>query len=174
MAKSVLIDFVALGEQTIPAVPSLRCLPLAEPNCAALYLRRLEAMHSSSHEWFCFVDGGEDILPDDFTLTMHSLALRAAGQGVSIAWATETVHGVLDHRGRPHHGVVCRTAALRAINWPVGCYHWEAIAYGILRRTGHIFDPIPRYDWRPRPGGASYWPSTRTGIVNASRWLREN
>lgn len=169
-----MIDFVALGEQVLPAAPTLRCLPLAEPTCEALYLRRREAVETSSSEWLCFVDGDEDVVGPDFVPAMHALALRAADAGYAIGWAAETVHGVPDHRNLPHHGVVCNVAALRAIDWPEGCYHWEAIAYGVLKRGGHVFDPVPRYDWRPGPGGARLWPSTRTGIANSGLWLREN
>lgn len=169
-----LIDFVSIGQQVLPGVPTLRCLPLAEPHCAALYLRRLEAVRSSHCEWLCFVDGGDDGIDFGFVPALHALALRAAGEGVPIGWCAETEHGATRARQYPHHGVVCRVAALREINWPEGCYHWEAIAYRVLQRSGHVFDPVPRYDWRPGPGGARLWPSTRTGITNSSRWLREN
>lgn len=169
-----LIDFVALGDQVLPAVPTLRCLPLAEPNCDALYRRRRQAVDTSRCEWLCFVDGGEDVIDPGFVPSMHALALRAVERGVQIAWAAETKHGVRDPRDLPHHGVVCNVAALRSIQWPDGCYHWEAIAYGVLRRSGHVFDPVPRYDWRPSDGGARLWTSTRTGIANSGHWLREN
>lgn len=173
MAESI-IDFVALGDQVLPVVPTLRCLPLAAPNCAALYARRLEAVYSSPKEWLCFVDGGPDGIDVGFPAAMGALVTRAEAAGVPIGWASETVHGKLDSRGLPHHGVVCQVAALRAIEWPSGCYHWEAIAYGVLKRSGYIFDPTPRYDWRPGPGGARLWPSTQIGISNSMRWLKEN
>lgn len=167
-----LIDFVSVGEQVLSLVPTLRCVPLAQPHCEALYLRRLEALYSSRGEWLCFVDGGDDVVAPGFVPAMHALALRA-GQDVSIGWAAETQHGA--QRGTdPHHGVVCRVSALRAIDWPAGCYHWEAIAYRTLRRAGHVFDPVPRYDWRPGREGARLWPSTQVGIRNAAQWLREN
>lgn len=169
-----LIDFVALGKQVLPAVPTLRCLPLADPNCAALYYRRREAVDTSRCEWLCFVDGGEDGIGDDFVPAMHALVLRAVERGVPIGWAAETKHGERDPRDLPHHGVVCNVAALRAIDWPAGCYHWEAIAYGVLARAGYVRDLVVRYDWRPGPGGARLWPSTRVGIGNSNRWLREN
>lgn len=173
MAKP-LIDFVALGEQKLPLVPTLRCLPLAEPNCEALYMRRREAVDTSRSAWLCFVDGGEDGIDFGFVPALQALTRRAAGEGVPIAWCAETQHGHPRAQQFPHHGVVCSVKALRAIAWPDGCYHWEAIAYRVLRRAGHIFDPVPRYDWRPGPGGARLWPSTRDGISNAARWLREN
>jgi hypothetical protein len=170
-----LIDFVALGGQTIPTVPDLRCVPLALPNCSDLYYQRCAAVRSSPCEWLCFVDGGDDIIGPDFVPAMVALAGWAAEAGYSIGWAAETAHGgPPNHRQQPHHGVVCNVAALRAIRWPAGCYHWEAIAYGVLKRGGHVFDPVPRYDWRPGPGGARLWPTTRTGIGNSMRWLREN
>jgi hypothetical protein len=169
-----LIDFVSVGEQALPGVPTLRCVPLAAPHCAALYLRRLEAMRSSRCEWLCFVDGGDDVLDFGFVPAMHALVLRAVVQGHSIGWCAETQHGQPRARQHPHHGVVCNVAALRAIDWPDGCYHWDAIAYGVLKRGGHVFDSVPRYDWRTGPGGARLWPSTRTGIGNSNRWLREH
>lgn len=173
MAES-LIDFVALGAQAIPQVPTLRCLPLADPDCGALYMRRREAVDTSPCEWLCFVDGGADVLADDFVRAMHALAIRAIDQSALIGFAAETVHGKPSGRDLPHHGVVCSTAALRAIPWPAGVHHWEAIAYGMLMRQGFVHDPVPRYDWRPGPGGARLWPSTRVGIGNSNRWLLEN
>lgn len=169
-----MIDFVALGDQLLPAVPALRCVPLAEPNCAALYRRRREAVDTSAHDWLCFVDGGPDRIAADFAPAMEALARRAVERGTLIGWAAETVHGKPLRVDLPHHGVVCSVPALRAIDWPDGCYHWEAIAYGVLARSGYVRDPVPRYDWRPGPGGARLWPSTRIGIGNSNRWLREN
>lgn len=168
-----LIDFVSIGQQVLPNVPTLRCLPLAEPHCEALYRRRLEALASSTAPWLCFVDGGDDGIDAGFVPALHALVQRATARGVPIGWCAETVHG--EPGGTyPHHSVVCSTAALRTIDWPHGCYHWEAIAYRVLRRAGHVFDPVPRYDWRPAPAGASRWPSTRAGIDNAANWLQRN
>lgn len=179
-----MIDFVALGEQTIPQVPGLRCVPLADPHGAALYRRRLEALANSAADWLCFVDGGEDVLPVEFVPVMESLAYRATVAGVPIAYAAETIHGKPGGTGPfelpaylrahtlVHHGVVCSTAALRAIPWPRGCYAWEVIAYGTLAQRGYVYDPEPRYDWRPGSGGARLWPSYRRSVINAKRWLQ--
>jgi hypothetical protein len=178
------IDFVALGDQTIQQVPGLRCVPLAARLGAALYRRRLEALSSSTEEWLCFVDGGEDVLPAEFVPVMESLAYRATVAGVPIAYAAETIHGkpggtgeftlqaYLRNHTLVHHGVVCNVAALRAIDWPRGCYAWEVIAYGTLAQQGYIYDPEPRYDWRPGPGGARLWPSYMRSAINAKRWLQ--
>lgn len=178
------IDFVALGEQTVQQVPGLRCVPLAAAHGAALYRRRLEALAGSTAQWLCFVDGGEDVLPADFVAAMETLADRAAAAGRPIAYAAETIHGkpgatgpfdlpaYLRNHALVHHGVVCSTAALRAIDWPVGCYAWEVIAYGTLAQQGYVYDPEPRYDWRPGPGGARLWPSYRRSVTNAKRWLQ--
>lgn len=181
-----MIDFVALGDQAPPAVPTLRCVPLAEPHADALYRRRLEAMRSSTCEWLCFVDGGPDVIDPTFVPAMHALARRAADQGVPIGYAAElvrgrpglaqefTLRGFLANMMLIHHGVVCNVEALRGIDWPVGTYSWEVIAYGTLAQRGFVFDPVPRYDWRPMPDGARTWPSYRVAIANATRWLREN
>lgn len=170
-----LIDFVSIGQQVLPAVPTLRCLPLAAPHCEALYMRRREAVDTSRSEWLCFVDGGADGIVPDFVPAMNALALLADSEDAPIGWCVETEHGRPGRAGQsPHHGVVCRVAALRAIAWPEGCYHWEAIAYRTLRRAGFVIDQVPRYDWRPGQTGAHRWPSTSVGINNASRWLREN
>jgi hypothetical protein len=180
----VSIDFVALGEQTIPQVPSLRCVPLAAPHGAALYRRRLEALASSTADWLCFVDGGEDVVPPEFVPVMEALAYRAAAAGVPIGYVAETIHGqaggtgpfelpaFLRHHTLVHHGVVCNVAALRAIDWPRGCYAWEVIAYGTLAQQRYVYDPEPRYDWRPSKGGARLWPSYMRSVINAKRWLQ--
>ncbi len=178
------IDFVSIGEQTVPQVPGLRCVPLAAQRGAALYRRRLGALASSTADWLCFVDGGEDVLAHDFVPAMVALADRAEAAGVPIAYAAETIHGqpggtgaftlqdyLRDHT-LVHHGVACNVAALRQIDWPRGCYAWEVIAYGTLAQKGHVYDPVSRYDWRPGPGGARLWPSYRRSVVNAKRWLQ--
>jgi len=181
-----LIDFVALGPQALPAVPTLRCVPLAAPHAVALYRRRLEAMRSSPAEWLCFVDGGPDVIDPGFVPAMHALAQRAAGQGVPLGYAAElvrgrpgiecefTLRGYLQNIMLIHHGVVCSTSALQAIDWPEGCYSWEVIAYGTLAQRGYVRDPAAYYDWRPGPDGARRWPSYKQALANSVRWLREN
>lgn len=181
-----LIDFVALGDQALPAVPMLRCVPLAAPHATALYERRLEAMRSSPCEWMCFVDGGPDVIDPSFVPAMHALALRAKDAAVPIGYGAErirgksgpdcefTLRGYLQNIMLIHHGVVCRVAELIAIKWPFGCYSWEVIAYGTLAQRGYVRDPVPRYDWWPGPDGARRWPSYRQALVNSARWLREN
>lgn len=181
---STLIDFVALGDQHIVQMPDLRCVPAAAPHGAALYRRRLEALGTSTAEWLCFVDGGEDVLAADFVSAMRDLVAQAAAAGAPIAYMAETIHGgpgatgpftlgmFLRNHALIHHGVVCSTAALRAIDWPVGCYAWEVIAYGTLAQRGFVYDPVPRYDWRPGPSGARLWPSYMRSVVNAKRWLQ--
>lgn len=180
-----LIDFVALGHQDIATVPTLRCVPLADQHAEALYQRRLEAMRSSASEWLCFVDGGNDVIANDFVPAMEALARRAAGQGVPIGYAAEFVRGkagmsreftmrefMLNHQVI-HHGVVCNVRALHSIDWPDGCHAWEVIAYGTLAQRGFVFDPVPRYDWWPGPEGARRWPSYRQAVMNSTGWLRE-
>lgn len=180
-----MIDFVALGQQHVPAVPDLRCVPLAQPHAQALYERRLEAMRSSTEPWLCFVDGGPDGVGEDFVPAMHALAGRAEDEGVQIGYAAETIRGklgmcrpftlrefLLNHQVI-HHGVVCRVEALRAIDWPEGCHVWEMIAYGVLAQRGFVYDPLPRYDWRPDKYGARCWPSYQRAVVNSRMWLRD-
>ena len=181
-----LIDFIALGDQVLPAVPTLRCVPLAAPHAEALYQRRLESMWSSRAEWLCFVDGGPDVIDPGFVPAMHALALRATEAGVPIGYAAElvrgkpgidcefTLRGYLQNMMLIHHGVVCSTAALRTIGWPLGCYSWEVIAYGTLAQRGFVRDPRAYYDWWPGPDGARRWPSYRLALANSTRWLREN
>lgn len=176
------IDFVSLGEQSVPGVP-LRCVPLAAPHAGALYRRRLEAVRSSTADFLCFVDGGDDVLAPDFVPACHALLERMLDEQVSIGYMAETIHGAPGRTGPftlreymrsptlVHHGVVCDVAALRAIDWPAGCMHWEAIAYGTLAQRGFVFDPVAHYDWRPTSGGASRWPSTTRALVNSRRWL---
>lgn len=179
-----MIDFVALGDQTIPQVPGLRCVPLAAAHGGALYRRRLEALASSTAPWLCFIDGGEDVVAPDFVDACEELAAQAQAVGAPIGYMAETIHGKPGASGPfnlqaflrahtlVHHGAVCRTSALREIRWPAGCYAWEVIAYGTLAQQDSVFDPVPRYDWRPGPDGARLWPSYRRSVVNAKRWLQ--
>ncbi len=179
-----MIDFVSLGEQTIAQIPTLRCVPLAAPTTPALYRRRLAAALSSTAEYLSFVDGGEDVLSDGFVAACEALVVQMREQDAPIGYCAETVHGqpgaalpfklsaFLKNHTMVHHGVVCEVAALRAIDWPRGCYHWEGIAYGTLAQRGFVFDPEVRYDWRPGKTGAHTWPDTARGIINAKRWLR--
>lgn len=173
------LEFLSLGEQTIPGVP-LRCVPLAAPNAEALYARRLEAALSSKADYVCFVDGGEDVCLPGFAEAMQALADAKPALG----YASELVYGrevprptysrqdfILDH-SLVHHGVVCSTEALRRIKWPEGCFSWEVIAYGTLADQGILHDPVPRYDWRPGPHGARMWPSYCRAIINSKRWLQ--
>lgn len=180
-----MIDFIALGNQSIAQVPGLRCVPAVRSgDSRGLYVARTVAACGSSADWVCFVDGNEDVLADDFVPAAEDLARRAFAAKVPIAYMAETIHGAPGHSGPftlpafvrdhqlVHHGVVCSTAALRAIQWPLGYYAWEVIAYGVLAQQGFVFDPAPRYDWRPGPGGARRWAGYMIGLVNSKRWLQ--
>jgi hypothetical protein len=173
------LEFIALGDQRIEGVP-LRCVPLAEPRASALYWARIRAALSSAADYVCFVDGGEDVCAAGFADAMQALA----DTGAALGYAAETIHG----KAQPkpvysraaylrdftliHHGAVCRVDALREIAWPDGCFCWEVIAYGTLAEQSAAFDPVPRYDWRPGPGGARLWVDYTGGIVNSLRWLQ--
>lgn len=178
MARS--LEFIAIGDQQSLGLPNLRCVPLASPNAAALYARRLEAVLASRSEYICFVDGGDDVLLDGFADAMQSLA----NAGAPLGYAAELVHGKPRY-SKPftlenfvhdfsmiHHGVVCRVADLRAMEWPTGIYSFEVLAYGRLAQIGYAYDPTPRYDWRPGPGGARLWPTYAQGIVYSLRALQ--
>lgn len=180
-----MIDFVALGEQQLPGLPTLRCVPaVPRGDAAGLYQARQKAVADSNCEWVCFVDGNEDILVPEFTSAMGALAFQADVAGVPIGYAAETIYGqpgrtgpfefqafIQDHQ-LIHHGVVCRRQALLDIDWPHGRYAWEVIAYGVLAQQGFIYDPVPRYDWRPGPQGARTWPAYQFGLINSKRWLQ--
>lgn len=174
-----MIDFISLGEQSIPGVP-LRCLPLAEANAPALYQRRLEAMRSCTQPYLCFVDGKEDICLPGFVEAMYELA----HQGQALGYGRELQHGrevrkprftlkefIRDHT-IIHHGVVCNVESLMNLEWPdQGCYAWEVLAYGQLATQTSPYDPVAHYDWRPGPGGARRWPSFNRAVFNAKAFL---
>jgi len=175
-----MIDFVSIGEQTISEIPTLRCLPLAEPNAGALYRRRLEALRTCTEEYLCFVDGGGDIVLPGFVDAMNALAssgqplgyARELVNGESIWFRPFTLNGFLVNHTIIHHGVVCKVEELRKIEWPRGCYSWEVIAYGTLAQKGFVIDPEPRYDWRPDSDGARLWPSYTRSVVNSKGWFK--
>ena len=175
------VEFLSVGHQVVPGV-QLTCVRLAEPSAADLYGQKLAAMRAATRPYVCMVDGFGDRLLPGFAKAMEALAAT----GKPLGYAAELVHG----RRRPwvpwtldaymqdhtiiHHGVVCRREALLAIDWPVGRYDWEAIAYGTLAQGGVAADPVPRYDWRPGPGGASMWADTADALAASKAWLRRS
>lgn len=173
------LEFVSIGQQAIDGVP-LRCVPLAEPHAAALYRRRLEAVRSSEAEYICFVDGGADVCLPGFVEAMQTLA----DSGAALGYAAELVHGqprptqpftlanYLRDFSMIHHGVVCRVADLKEMDWPAGLYSFEVLAYGRLAQLGHVYDPVPRYDWRPGRCGARLWPTYAPAIIYSLRALQ--
>ena len=166
----------------------MTCVPRAAPTAAALYRARIDAVQLAQAPYVCWVDGYGDRLLPGFAAAMESLA----AQGLPLGYAAELVRGrtrrrvpwsldayLADHT-IVHHGVVCRRADLLAIDWPgVGpgenaCYLWEIIAYGTLAQGGVACDPVPRYDWRPGPAGASLWADTQLAVEASKAWLRRS
>jgi hypothetical protein len=179
MARS--LEFIAIGNQQDLGLPNLRCVPwVFEKTARALYKARLSAMRSCGADYMCFVDGGEDILLPGFVESMQYMA----DQDVPLGYADQLVNGKtrdIDTSYTPkkymndhsiiHHGVVCRTADLNAIDWPDGSYSWEVIAYGMLAKQGFAHDRVPRYDWRPQLTGARLWPTYGIAIISSKRFL---
>lgn len=172
------VEFLSVGHQVVPGL-QLTCVPRSEPRAEALYLARIAAVQAASAPYVCFIDGYGDRLLPGFVPTMQALAAT----GLPMGYAAELVRG----RRRPHvpwtlaayladhtivhHGVVCRRADLLAIDWPPGCHLWEVIAYGTLAQGGVAYDPVPRYDWRPGPGGARLWADTAQALADSKAWL---
>ena len=179
------LTFVVLGDiDAPPAFGTTACHPLAAPRAGALYRARIKAMCAANTEFVCLLDGGGDILLPGFeaSVARRMEAMRRTGaaigyadeftEGRQVASGEFTLSAYLRHPLMMHHGVVCRTDAVKAIDWPAGCHWFEAACYGTLAQQGYVYDRAFVYDWRPSPNGARLWADTARGMHNSLRWLQ--
>ena len=179
------VSYIVLGTIDFrPLMGEVIELARSAPRAGALYRARHWAMSSARTEFVCLLDGGEDALLPGFEASIERRMLAMRRTGAAIGYADELKNGELVENGefsidahlrRPlmlHADVVCRTEALKAIEWPSGCYWFEAVCYGTLARQGFVYDREAVYDWHPSPGGARLWPDTARAVQNSLRWLQ--
>jgi hypothetical protein len=164
------LHYLVLGNDETPG-PTVRA-PRCAPRAGALYRARLLLAYTvPANAYLTLFDGGADVLLPSYVPTMLEIVARLDGSGLDIGYADETRFGE-PSKFECHHAVVCRASAVQAIAWPDGCYHFETIAYALLRRRGDIHIDEIVYDWRPELASASKWGATTRGIVNSLMWAR--
>lgn len=179
------LTFAVLGD--LPSPPAMGvtvCHPLSSPSAGALYRARVKAMCSVGTEFVCLLDGGGDGLMPGFEASVARRIVRMQETGAAIGYADEQTNGALVKSGEfslpgylrypmtMHHGIVCRTSAVKAIDWPAGCHWFEAVCYGTLAQQGYVYDRVATYDWQPSPNGARLWADTARAIRNSVLWLQ--
>ena len=178
------LTYLALGDAAPPEdAPMLRA-PRSAARAGALYRARVALVQAvSGADFVCWVDGG-DAWDAAWPDIRAELVERMVAAGAAIGYCDETRAGVpapagpwtlprsVEEPQHIHHGVVCRLAALQAIDWPAGCIHFETLAYHALARLGWVYVPRIGYHWHPTPGGAHAWADTARGIVNALAHLQ--
>lgn len=145
-----------------------------------LYRQRVKLIKMVKTEFFCFLDGDNDVLLPNFKETM----LRYMAQDKPIAYGGEYRNGVLfpSEPWTPtankaalimHHAVLCKTALAQTIKWPDGCYMMEGVLYNTLAQQGFYFDTQkPCYDWKPGCGGARLWNDMARARENSYKWVQ--
>lgn len=178
------LTYLVLGPiDSAPANGALSAFPRSAANAGALYRARCAAVQSVTTEFFCLLDGADDVLLPGFEPSIDARLAALAESGASIAYADEYQgdkpmasgpFSLAGHLANPlmiHHAPVCRTAAAQAIDWPAGCHWFEAVCYGTLAQQGAIYLPGPVYQWNPSANGARLWPDTKRAMVNSLQWL---
>jgi len=186
------ITFLALGPPDpslllgLPKGARVEYLPKILPGPgghARLYRQRLKLVKAVTTEYFCFLDGDEDVLLPNFQETMQWYLQK----NMPVCYGGEYRHGNLipakvwdfnTVKVKPtttiHHAVLCKTEIAQSIAWPEGCYLIEGILYNFLAYRGFYCETIrpPCYDWRPDSKGARLFPDMLRARENSYAWFR--
>ncbi len=168
-----MITFVLLGSELtrIPTIGTILQVERSAPNASALYERRVSAAYLVETEYFSILDGGEDILLDEFESATLELCNKLTETGLDIGSTRESINGERGHF--MHHNVICRTSAFKKLKIPKsGLYMFEPIVYPLLSKKGTIEHDVIAYNWIPTPGGAARWPETKIAYENSKRWQK--
>lgn len=187
------ITFLVIGEITdLPKFGQVlrfpRCAGPEQYHAAArLYGHHQRTLAAVQTPYFCLLDGGADELLPSFERVMQEYAeVLSTCPGVHIVYGDEltptgrkrsrefTLNDYLRNHTMIHHGVLCRTATAKAIDFPIGVHIFELIVYGTLALAGYKYLPEPCYKWTPSFRGASTWPDTLVGLRESKRWLQDN
>lgn len=168
-----MITFILLGNN-ITRIPNLgkllkvdRSLPTSEALCFA----RINAAYKVETRYFSILDGGEDILLDNFERVMLSICDRLDETNLDIGSAK---HKCINGKNSfMQHAVVCRTSAFKKLNLPhSGCFHFEPMVYGMLSENGTVEWDEEVYEWIPSKDGASTWLDMPLARINGIRWAK--
>lgn len=169
MGNIVTLSYIVLGDiDYIPQFGSIFRVDKSAPTSANLYTTRIQAAKQISTDFFTLLDGGEDILLDNFDTSMRELCSKLKESNYNIGSICEQKNG--KRNKFMHHGVVCRTSEFNKLNIPTdGCFHFETLIYGLLSRDGIIYHDVESYNWIPTSGGAAQWHDTPRARINSQR-----
>jgi hypothetical protein len=166
-----MITYILLGEaKQLPSFGDIMKLPLAEPTFEAVYEARLSAINQVTTEYFSLFDGGEDKITLDFDFVVKGMIQDLDESGLDIASARETINGmhIRGNTSYMHHGVICRTEAVKKLNLPpTGFIQIESAIYPALSKRGIILRNKEIYNWIP--GGTSSWKNLTWARANGYR-----
>lgn len=140
------------------------------PNAEALCFARINAAKQVKTEYFSILDGGEDILYDNFESSTEYVCNQLNITGLDIGSSMDILRGTPGGRYMKHC-VVCRTSAFNLLDLPSsGLFHFEPMVYGQLRKKGIVYHDEIIYEWIPSPSGAATWKDTALARINGGRW----
>lgn len=167
-----MISFLLLGDEItrIPSIGNLIIGKRSPPTAEALCFARINLAMQAETEYFSILDGGPDILLDNFETAMISLCNKMSASGLDIGSAKDIESGNPEGRYM-QHAVVCRTSAFKSLDLPKsGLYHFEPMVYISLGKRGIEYLDEIVYEWIPSGNGAHSWTDTLYARANASMW----
>lgn len=179
------LTYLVLGDHDAPG-PVLRW-PRARRDISAIYRARLAAIDELPDylKFVTWFDGPPDRYDAAWPSISERIMDRMDATGAAIGYADEdvpdrgrvsagewSIEAMCERPQMIHHAVICRVSALKAIQWPAGCYHWETLAYGLLAQRGYAYLPECAYWWSPSLDGAAQMACTTRGTVNALAYLQ--
>lgn len=176
------IEFISLGNN-IEGLPNLSLYPLAKPNATSLYWAKVHATMNVKKKYFCFLDGGGDVLPENFLERCKHMVDVMDENNIAISYGDEmsgprlfrgyefTREKAFDFPFILHHAPICRTDLAQSFEWPRGCYWHERLCYVRLAFHSHYYYPGVHYIWYPTPNGAGRWVDTGRAIQNSKNYL---
>jgi len=167
-----LITFVLLGNNItrIPTIGKMLIVGKSLPNAESLCFTRINAAKQVNTEYFSILDGGEDILYDNFESSTKYVCEELSITGLNIGTSKDIKRGVPGGRYM-QHCVVCRTSAFNLLDLPTsGLFHFEPMVYGQLCKNGIVYHNEIIYEWVPSPSGAATWRDTSLARINGARW----
>ena len=167
-----MITFILLGDNItrIPTIGKMLIVGKSLPNAESLCFTRINAAKLVETEYFSILDGGEDILFDNFESSTEYVCSGLDITGLDIGTSKDITRGTPGGRYM-QHCVVCRTSAFNQIDLPdSGLFHFEPMVYGQLCKKGIVYHNEIIYEWVPSINGAATWRDTPLSRINGARW----
>lgn len=180
------VEFVVLGNSIHNLNLDLSIHPKSAPRSYLLYAAKVAVLFKVTKPYFCFLDGGDDGLPDNFLARCDHMVAEMQARNLVIAYGDEELFGqiqpfgdfnsIQEHNrknltGVIHHAPICETVSARNMNWPTGNYWFEGLCYWRLAKLGYFYYPGVHYKWNPTKNGARTWPDTVRGLANTYKYV---